>query len=82
MNTELIRTFEQVQANVISGNELLLDTREVDEFDRVNADGRVNHIANSVNLPMSELFDANTRGIKDTAELLKGTYIINICRFF
>lgn len=58
------KDFEQIQKNIKSDKEQVVDVRG-------SADFEAEHIPYSLNLPYSDLFDKNTGLIKTKDELLK-----------
>lgn len=68
-NPKFARTFEQIEANIKSRREQVVDVRGSAEFNKV-IDGVENKIPNSLNLPYDELFD-NINGTLKSKESLK-----------
>ena len=69
-NSSLLRSFEQVVANIESRREQLVDVRGQEEFEKV-VDGvdEKNHISNSKNLPYNQFFDKQNECLKSPDEL-------------
>ena len=66
----MIRNYEQIIANIKTGQEKLVDVRASSEFNKVLDGGVENKIPNSVNLPYEELFDRENGTLK-SREVLK-----------
>lgn len=77
-NQNLIRSFEDVAENIKTNKELLIDSRESNEFNVIQPEtGKYDHIPNSVNLPYSELFDTKANTLKKISELVQSnTFLI------
>lgn len=61
-NKSLIRTYEDIAENLKSKEEVLIDSREADEFNaKIIESGVSEHIPNSINLPYTALFDSNKK---------------------
>lgn len=79
-NKTLIRDFSDINKNLVNKKELVVDVRGPGEFNKVDSDGELNNIPNSVNLPYSDLFDELKGGLKSKEELQK-CILLNL-RFF
>ncbi|CAF0933793.1 unnamed protein product [Brachionus calyciflorus] len=71
-NKDLIRNYENIEANLKNQNEILIDSRENDEFNAKDTQTKIlEQIPNSINLPYSELFDKGKSALKDKSELIE-----------
>lgn len=72
-NTLMVRDLEQVQANIDSGREQLLDARSAERFrgevEEVRPGQRRGHIPRSMNLPFNELVDPRDGSLLPPDEL-------------
>lgn len=71
---ELVRTWQQVAANVTSGAEQVIDARSQPRFNGAEPEPRpskhIGHIPGSLNLPFPEVVDPARHGVvRDTADL-------------
>ena len=73
VDSDLVRSFDQMQANIASGRELVLDARAHGRFTGADPElwpvKRGGHIPGSVNLPFLDLIDDRTRTMRSADHL-------------
>jgi thiosulfate/3-mercaptopyruvate sulfurtransferase len=73
VNHQLVRSFDQVKANIASGRELLVDARAAGRFAGTDPElwpvKNTGHIPGSVNLPFADLIDDRTRQMLPAEQL-------------
>ncbi|CAF0872631.1 unnamed protein product [Brachionus calyciflorus] len=70
-NMQLIRTYEDIQTNLNTNKDQVVDVRGAHEFNRYIDEGLLNHIPKSKNLAYNDLFDKENLKLKDIEELKK-----------
>ena len=69
-NKALIRNYEQIFRNLETKEELVVDARPSDDFNKTDPiNGKENKIKGSKNVPYAELFDANASGLKNLQQI-------------
>jgi thiosulfate/3-mercaptopyruvate sulfurtransferase len=73
VNTTLLRSYDQVKTNLVSGKELVVDARSSERFEGQVAEPwpvkKVGHIPGAVNLPFMDLIDPETAMLRPASQL-------------